>query len=191
MCGRDWRCEEKTPNFAPLCLNRKFEIIVRFMSEHNDFHCSWMNVWAQWKLRTTELDVNKDSITRKSWTRSDCHDLLLRHNVQGLWNRPAQKSLPRTQEPSHYLQNTTMLKWISSLQAWSTREKGNDVMRCFEARAAMPIVLLLWVSVLDEATIDLKNRPVVWAGHSLLDVQKELGRDINETDATEDAYWAI
>ena len=34
-------------------------------------------------------------------------------------------------------------------------------MRCFEARAAMPIVLLLWVSVLDGATIDLKNRPVV------------------------------
>ena len=61
-------------------------------------------------------------------------------------------------------------------------------MRCFEARAAMPIVLLLWVSVLDEATIDLKNRPVVGAGHSLLDVQKELGRDMNETDATEDAY---
>ena len=69
-----------------------------------------------------------------------------------------------------------------------------DVMRCFEARAAMPILVFLRISVLDDCSINFEDSSLIRAQRPIraaqrfLDVQTELSRTVTSLDAIENDY---
>ena len=113
-CGwRSCRCEADTCILHPYAwtVNFAFGIewklvpVHRFTSEHN----------GSIEVSRADVVMNANLITRLRCTQSARHGLVLDHNPQVLWSRPVERLLERTQERSHYLQNTTKPKCIADV----------------------------------------------------------------------------